>query len=81
MDSRSIVNPSSSLMRREYMDIKSLNASIRLEGFDRAVVTFTPASSKIPPYILRKENGQWKVDLKTMSKEYVFDGSNNWHKN
>ena len=80
VESRAMVNPVPFLMQREYMDIKDLNFNVQVEGFDKAVVIFNPASRKIPPYVLRKERGQWKIDLKTMSKDYVFDSKNEWYK-
>ena len=80
VESRAIVNPSPALMQREYADIKNLNPYIQIAAFDKAIVSFVPSNSKIPPYVLKKESGQWKVDLKTMSKEYVFNSKNEWYK-
>jgi len=79
-ESRAIVNPSPALMLREFAEIKDLNPDVQIEASDKAVVYFVPSRSKIPPYILKKENGQWKIDLKTMSQEYVFDNKDEWHK-
>jgi hypothetical protein len=78
--SRMMVHPTPGPMQREYSDLRDLTFRVSLEGPNRAVVSFTPASSKVPPYVLRKERGEWKIDLKTMSEEYVFDHDNNWHR-
>ncbi|OQX86217.1 MAG: hypothetical protein B6D55_06440 [Candidatus Omnitrophica bacterium 4484_70.2] len=78
-DSKKVVRPLKELMLREYEDLKDLNFYIEVDSSCTATVYFNPPSKKVPPYLLKKENGEWKVDLKTMSQIYIFDENNNWH--
>jgi len=78
-ESKKIVNPSKSLMRREYNDLKDLDFYVEKKSCCEAVIYFRPPFKKVPPYLLKKEGGIWKIDLKKMSQIYVFDTDNNWH--
>ena len=78
-DSKKIVNPSRPLMKREYNDLKDLDFYVEKKSCCEAVIYFRPPSKKVPPYLLKKEGGTWKIDLKKMSQVYVFDTNNNWH--
>lgn len=78
--SRAIVNPSPGLMGREYGDIKDLKFYVQIRAYNKAEVQFSPPNKKAPPYILKKENGEWKIDLKAMGEAYVFDNNNEWHR-
>jgi hypothetical protein len=79
--SQTIVNGAASLRQREYNDLQGLAYTIKSETANTATAQFNPQSPTVPPYFLKQENGQWKVDLYRMSQTYIFDSNNNWHIN
>lgn len=68
-----------SLMRREYEDIAQENYKVTIKD-ETAILEFVPGSEITPPYFFKKEDDQWKIDLKKMSEEIVFDEKNHWHR-
>jgi len=77
--SQSIVSPRKGLMYREYTDLSVFDYDIKKGYLNSAVVHFKPSSKKVPPYLLKKEAGHWKIDLKTMQNKYGFDMNENWY--
>lgn len=77
-ESRNMVNFSPALMQKEYQDIKDLVFDVYADTKTSAMVRFIPTNLKVPPYFMKKENGQWKIDLKRMGETYIFDQNNNW---
>lgn len=66
-----------SLMKREYQDITQKYYKVTIEN-ETAILEFVPESKIAPPYLFKKEDGEWKIDLKRMSEEIVFDEKNYW---
>lgn len=67
-----------SLMSREYQDIAGKEYKVTIKD-ETAILEFVPRSEIAPPYLFKKETGKWKIDLKRMSEEIVFDKNNHWH--
>ena len=50
----------------------------RIEG-DKAVVRYSAKQRFCAPYLLRREDGEWRIDFATMQKLIRFDQHNHWH--
>lgn len=71
-------HPQPSLMRREYQDIADKDYKVTIKD-GTAILEFVPTSKIAPPYLFKKEDGKWKIDLRRMNEEIVFDEKNHWH--
>lgn len=69
--------PQAPRMRREYEDISNKTYKVTVDNAT-AILEFKPQSEIAPPYLFKKEDGKWKIDLKRMSEEIVFDEKNHW---
>ncbi|MCD6452237.1 MAG: hypothetical protein J7L64_07760 [Acidobacteria bacterium] len=70
--------PPRSLLKKEYKNIAGKEYFIQVKE-KMAIVLFKRNTPYEAPYLLLKENNEWKIDLKGMSEKIFFDAEKKWH--
>jgi hypothetical protein len=70
--------PPPDLLEKEYKNLAGKEYYITVKE-KTAIVLFKKDTEYEPPYLLIRDNGEWKIDLKGMSEKIFFDAEKKWH--
>ena len=70
--------PPADLLKEEYKFLSEKKYKVELSE-EWAIIIFQDDPQKEPPYLLKQEDNQWKIDLVGMSESILFDENQHWY--
>ncbi len=70
--------PPADLLKEEYQFLAEKKYKVEFSE-EWAIIIFLDDPQKEPPYLLKQEDNQWKIDLVGMSESILFDENQNWY--
>jgi len=70
--------PAENLLKEEYQFLANKKYKVELTE-EWAIIIFQENPQTEPPYLLLQEDNQWKIDLKGMSENILFDENKHWY--
>jgi len=70
--------PPEDLLKEEYKFLAEKKYNVHYSE-EWAIIIFEENPQTEPPYLLRQEDNQWKIDLKGMSENIFFDENQHWY--